>query len=356
MDNIQQLKNKVMERCSEEYVAATKVNMQIGKSPHNMVLKLTKDCNLCCDYCYVGPRNSMHMNKELMLEIISKTDRYFEVPFTINFHGGEPLLMIDHIKLVGEQIEKGVYKNQISLSVQSNGTICTEKVMEVLKRYKVKLGISLDGINDETNSHRHFVDGTSCVNTVKRNLQKFSENGIDLGIIIVVTNSNYKQLLETFQFLSKLTVSEVSLNMLVLNGEAANSREMVPPVEMMLEEYKKIIEYLVETNKQRTEDKRLYERTIKWYVRSLFKNHKGYMCQRSPCGAGINTMVYTSTGDAYICDLFYGDMNFYMGNIQTAPIDELLKAEVVEKTKQRCVGSLHVLLVVLHMLITIMVL
>ena len=47
-----------------------------------------------------------------MLEIISKTDRYFEVPFTINFHGGEPLLMIDHIKLVGEQIEKGVYKNQ----------------------------------------------------------------------------------------------------------------------------------------------------------------------------------------------------------------------------------------------------
>lgn len=71
----------------------------------------------------------------------------------------------------------------------------------------------------------------------------------------------------------------------------------------------------------------MFDRTLKWITRSLFENTKGYMCQNCPCGAGIRTSVFDTNGDIYACDLFYGDRNFYLGNIFEAPVKEIYRED-----------------------------
>lgn len=67
----------------------------------------------------------------------------------------------------------------------------------------------------------------------------------------------------------------------------------------------------------------MFDRTLKWITRSLFRNIKGYMCQNCPCGAGIRTAVFDTNGDVYACDLFYGDKDFYLGNAMADSLDKL---------------------------------
>lgn len=106
-------------------------------------------CNLKCPYCYQHPmRDAGNFTKPYDLDAMKTALEKEGQPFGL--FGGEALLMpLDDME---ELIAWGT-KRFGYVSIQTNGALMTEEHIELFKRYKVGVGLSLDG-PDELNDSR----------------------------------------------------------------------------------------------------------------------------------------------------------------------------------------------------------
>jgi uncharacterized protein len=98
-------------------------------------------CNLACHYCYQNPqRDAGNQRTRYDLEKMKAAAARLGGPFTL--FGGEPLLMpLDDLE---ELFAWGLATSGYS-SIQTNGVLIDDRHIELFRRYKVHVGISLDG-------------------------------------------------------------------------------------------------------------------------------------------------------------------------------------------------------------------
>jgi len=83
------------------------------------------------------------------------------------FAGGEPLLIKEHRRLLEEIIDRG-YADQISLRYNTNGLLINEEIISVWQKFKkVKVGFSLDGMEQRGHYIRYPLDW----NTIEQSLK-----------------------------------------------------------------------------------------------------------------------------------------------------------------------------------------
>ncbi|MGW0652780.1 FxsB family cyclophane-forming radical SAM/SPASM peptide maturase [Streptomyces umbrinus] len=131
------------------------------------VVKLHSRCNLACDYCYVfelrdtgwrgRPRTMPAAVRDRVVHRISEHVRLHGLSrIRVILHGGEPLLagpaVIDEFAASVRRII-GATSACVELAVQTNGTLLTDAMLEVLLRHDISVGVSLDG--DERAHDRH---------------------------------------------------------------------------------------------------------------------------------------------------------------------------------------------------------
>lgn len=106
------------------------------------------------------------------------------------FAGGEPLLIKEHKRLLEEIIDRG-YADQISLRYNTNGLLIDEEIISVWQKFKkVKVGFSLDGMEQRGHYIRYPLDW----NTVERNLRLLDSapDNIQTNIAFAVQILNIK--------------------------------------------------------------------------------------------------------------------------------------------------------------------
>ena len=106
-------------------------------------------CNLSCPYCYEHPmRDAGNFTRGYDMAAMKKALEAANSPFSL--FGGEPLLvpLADLEELFRWGLEKWG-----SNGVQTNGTMITPEHVVLFKKYKVSVGLSLDG-PDELNDSR----------------------------------------------------------------------------------------------------------------------------------------------------------------------------------------------------------
>lgn len=159
-----------------------------------IILKVTKDCNLRCQYCYVkekdhykGQNMSFNTYKQLILRV--KKDHYKSLSrpnsLQIVFHGGEPTLLgksefqrfIDYAR---SQFP------HISFSIQTNLTKIDEEWAAIFVKNNINPGISIDGVNSKDNELRK--QGYSF----KKPLDILTQYNISPGILSVISRKNFK--------------------------------------------------------------------------------------------------------------------------------------------------------------------
>jgi uncharacterized protein len=98
-------------------------------------------CNLSCLYCYQNPqRDAGNVRAHYDLDRMKAAVKAEGGPFTL--FGGEPLLLpLDDLENLWAWGLAEFERN----SLQTNGTLVTEQHIELFKRYKVHVGISIDG-------------------------------------------------------------------------------------------------------------------------------------------------------------------------------------------------------------------
>jgi sulfatase maturation enzyme AslB (radical SAM superfamily) len=110
------------------------------------------------------------------------------------FAGGEPLLIKEHKMFLEEIIKRG-YANKISLRYNTNGILINDEIIEIWNHFrKVKVGVSLDGMESRVEYIRYPTDWK----VVKENLEKLdnTRDHIHCNIALAVQILNIKHIPE----------------------------------------------------------------------------------------------------------------------------------------------------------------
>jgi uncharacterized protein len=120
-----------------------------------VLIKVASRCNINCSYCYVynmGDDNWARQSK-LMLpetvaaicEALAALIQHQTTPFSVVLHGGEPLLLgfrrLD--ELLGQL--RAVLPATYPISLQTNGILLSEQLLDCCAAHHVSVAVSLDG-------------------------------------------------------------------------------------------------------------------------------------------------------------------------------------------------------------------
>lgn len=180
----------------------------------NFIVKITRDCNLRCKYCYIKNKNTYKnevmsfnvftdfVNRIIEDKIKNDVDRNKVITFT--FHGGEPTLVgYDMLNkyLSYAYISFKKAKIKVQFSIQTNGTLITDELLNLFRDYKVHVGISYDGIGDN-NKNRNSLSSSVYEDIVK----KFEKNHVKLGNICVVSKCNIDNIEKNFEYFNQINL------------------------------------------------------------------------------------------------------------------------------------------------------
>jgi uncharacterized protein len=129
----------------------------------HLVLTVTEQCNLRCSYCmhgsdldWVRTHGTTAMTTETALESV----RYFlerhdpdHTP-VISFYGGEALLEPGLIEEVMTTARTHPGGEEVMFSIDTNGVLLTDAVVDLAVRFQSHIQISLDGTRDQHDRHR----------------------------------------------------------------------------------------------------------------------------------------------------------------------------------------------------------
>lgn len=187
------------------------------------VLPVGVQCNLGCTYCYEGDlrdatRGQEKYQREAVLASIDKLDN----PFSL--FGGEPLIL--H-KTHLEELLALSYKKWGYSGVQTNGSLITEWHIEMFRKYKTAVGISLDGPGELNDTRWAGTLEATRKQTEKtlHAIKRLCEEGLKPSLIITLQSGNcskerFPRFVEWIRELDEMGITYVNPHVLELDYKA----------------------------------------------------------------------------------------------------------------------------------------
>lgn len=138
---------------------------------HTFLVKAASRCNINCTYCYIYNRADSRWRRQpaymspataeaAIRRIAEHVRRHKKDSAAIIFHGGEPLLVgpkqLDtYARIVADAFAD--LNVRLTVGMQSNGLLFNERLGDLMLRWGISIGISLDGppeINDKSRLDR----------------------------------------------------------------------------------------------------------------------------------------------------------------------------------------------------------
>ena len=148
-----------------------------------VVLKVHQRCNLACDYCYVYELADQSwrdrpatMSPEVWQATLDELTRHVErhalTRLTVVLHGGEPLLLgAARLDALAAGLRAAVPAGcDLEIGLQTNGVLLDEAKAEVLRRHRIRAGVSVDGLPADHDRHRLTTGGRTTSAAVARAL------------------------------------------------------------------------------------------------------------------------------------------------------------------------------------------
>ncbi len=299
-------------------------------------IKPTNKCNHNCNYCHYKnayldldeycPTDEIPYDK--MMEIVSDLAELGVKAVTFS-GGGEPLLY-PYI----EDAMEGILNNGIDLSIITNGSLLKGRAAELLTKAKW-VRISLESVNaNEYASIRGIHE--SAFRELCENIKAFAkikEDTCELGINVVVSSENYKEIREMAELMKSLGVNHVKFAPLITNNTREYHQLFKDEVTHALEEVQKayadehfkIINLYTGDFADSVVFERIYSRCpIKEFICVIGANAKVYYC---------HDKAYLS--DGLVCDLNH--MSLKEGWFSKEVDQKFREFDAKKYCKQHCV-------------------
>lgn len=292
------------------------------KNVGTIILDLTNDCMLRCEYCYIngGEYNDV-LSVDNAVYAIEEFSNLFEY-INVLFHGGEPLLCYENMCEIIEKCEKSRLANRLSYYIQTNGVLIDEEKCGYFKRHNVGVCISLDGFNDITNFARR--DGmlkSSCQKSVDavKLLRKYE---MEVSLLSVLTKYNKDSIDLYLEKVEELGISSFAINPMTQAGRGYKKDTLAISAEETFSIYVRVLLWMIDRKEQGKENYPV-ERNIMYMLNKIFRNNSRFMCLNSPCGAGLSLWAVTATDEIYPCADFVSSPEFCVGRIKDGKIEKV---------------------------------
>ena len=207
------------------------------KKIHTMFLVLTEDCNFRCRCCYESDlKKDSHLSMNFdtakrAINTFAKVTRH-EIPRTILFYGGEPLLekqlVIDCLDYITELEKENRLRRPTYKSITTNGTLLTEDLIKSLKKYgNLSIGLSFDGFEHNQNANRVYAGNKGTYKDVVSAIRLLNKYKMEFSAICTVGTHNVYELEDIVKhFVEDLGIKSVAFNLLISKGDGKNPLEV----------------------------------------------------------------------------------------------------------------------------------
>jgi uncharacterized protein len=267
--------------------------------PTLIEIEVTRGCTLRCKYCYAsaGEKNAMKKTTlEKIAELISKLPNK---RIGIQLSGGEPLLEWKKIKWLIDKIhELKDDLKELKVNIETNGTLVTPKIARELKEYDVKIGVSIDGRENEHNIARVFSNGKGSYKYVIKAIENLRNAGYTWISSITTFHrfniSNPESVLRHLWL--DLGISASRFNYAIFMGRLKQHKEFYISPREFLEIKKRIFIEAYRLKKSGCNSKLLDE-----YFDNLTRMYDKNICLSRGCRAGIRMFFIDVDGNIYPC-------------------------------------------------------
>lgn len=172
----------------------------------NIVIVPTTHCNMKCPYCFEsGFIDNATINRDLQKQIIKFIKKHFQGKnLTVIWYGGEPLLKMDVIKEISNELKQFTDKNSktYNAGVVTNGYLLTPSVSDILNELHVRLlQITLDGFEGSHNQRRKLINGSPTFWKIVNNID-YASRFFDVSLRINVDEDNIAECQELLEWIS----------------------------------------------------------------------------------------------------------------------------------------------------------
>src|SRR5258706_8594403 len=164
-----------------------------------VLLKVASRCNIDCSYCYVyhmgdagwsrGPKAVSRETVEATAEALALLALEQERPFDIVLHGGEPLLLGPaNLRFVISELRRKLPTH--SISIQTNGILVNDEILDICASRRVTLSVSLDGPQQVHDRNRVGFTGEGTFERVMQGIDRIrshaDSSSLFTGILAVI--------------------------------------------------------------------------------------------------------------------------------------------------------------------------
>jgi len=270
---------------------------------------------------------------EVDVDKLKKFLKQDEKPIII-FYGGEPLLNIEKIKEVIDNVDA-------EFRMQTNGKLLDKLEISYLKKIS-KILVSIDGTEERTDYNR----GKENYKTVLENIKKIRRQGYRGEIVARMTIAQefpdlFSQVMHLVDLIKQNLFDSVHWQIDAGFYESDfNEKEFSNFVEKYNQEITKLINWWLEEMK--------LGKVWKFYpFLGIFENLYFNKSAKLMCGAGHSGFAITTDGKIVACPIMNNIKNFYCGSINSkiseikkiSPIEPCLSCDYFEKCGGRCLYS-----------------
>lgn len=177
----------------------------------NLIILPTEDCNFRCIYCYEKHKN-IYMNYETQNRLIGFiSDKINEIDgINIEWFGGEPMIALNLIESLSEEIKKICLHHKIKLiaSMTTNGYILSVDLIKRLRKCNIySYQITIDGFQETHDEQRKLHNGQGSWQRIINNLLNIKNNYhsamLQISIRVNLSRKIYEDYKEFVDFLKE---------------------------------------------------------------------------------------------------------------------------------------------------------
>lgn len=289
-----------------------------------LTLSLTHLCNLRCTYCYGGRKLHKTMTPDVMLKGLELGMAHPSSRIQVAFFGGEPLLetlLLEQTVNKAKELAKAEGKS-ILFSLTTNGTLLTDKNLELIDRLGIHLAVSIDGTQEAHDSGRVWANGRGSFEVVNGGLLRALKTLRQVDTISVVHPKNVELLPDSFSYLTSLGVRRLAFNM---DYDANWDEEALVQLENAYQ--------------------CLVDRAVEWYRAGndfsvgplhakIISQLKGGFCDSDRCAFGCGEIAVSPGGRLYPCDRLIGEDGPDQDSVVIGHVDRGIDTKTVQALRQ----------------------
>ncbi len=289
-----------------------------------MVLNVTNQCNLSCEYCYeYGEDKIVDTENGKQPKFMSEETARQSVDFMlresgsnkvahVTFFGGETLLNFPVLKktIAYARARGAELGKEVDFSLTTNATLLKPDIIEFLADQRVGVTISIDGPKDVQDKFRVFHNGTGSYDIVAPKIKELLKRhrSRPIGARVTLTSGTmdvkriYQHLTEEIGFwevgFAPVTTSPNRKHAISESG-----------YDEMLGQFRDLAYDFLEAS---VANRHHGFSNVKETIEEL---HKG-VSKAFPCGAGLGLLGVATDGDVALCHRFAGSDSHKLGTVR----------------------------------------